>query len=188
MRIMTGDKDGALVALQRSLVATQTRRLGAERPTTLGERGNLGNMLNDSGKPADALPIAEAVAEARARVLGADDPQTPRQSSNLSSILARLKPSTNRSRCRRAGRRGPHPPARAGAPGTRCSSNSTRGATPVPGRAGEGRAGAAERILPLARCKVLGDKQLQVRTWTTSAPVAADELGDHAPSPRTASC
>src|SRR5690606_39989478 len=60
MRVMTGDKPGAL-AMQRQLVETQTRRLGAEHPKTLSERGNLASMLIDSGKAEQALPISTAV-------------------------------------------------------------------------------------------------------------------------------
>src|SRR3546814_4510627 len=89
MRIMTGDSEGAL-SLQRQLVETQTRRLGAEHPTTLSERGNLASMLVDSGKAGQALPIALSVVEATTRVLGADAPRTLRAKLNLSSLYARL--------------------------------------------------------------------------------------------------
>src|SRR3546814_13076782 len=85
MRIMTGDSQGGL-SLQRQRGETQTRRLGAEHPTTLSERGNLASMLIDSGKPEQALPVALSVVEATTRVLGADSPRALRAKLNLSSL------------------------------------------------------------------------------------------------------
>src|SRR3546814_15232784 len=89
MRIMTGDSQGGL-SLQRQRGETQTRRLGAEHPTTLSERGNLASMLIDSGKPEQALPVALSVVEATTRVLGADRPRALRAKIHLSSLYARL--------------------------------------------------------------------------------------------------
>src|SRR3546814_14811251 len=52
MRIMTGDSEGAL-SLQRQLVETQTRRLGAEHPPNLDRQrdveGKVGTVRVDPG-------------------------------------------------------------------------------------------------------------------------------------------
>ena len=164
--------------MQRELADIQKRRLGAEHPATLGELGNLANMLNDSGKPEDALPVARAVAEARARVLGAEHPQTLRAMLNLTTILARvdrfddaiaLQKQVAGARTRLLGAQ--HPDT--------LFIELNRAATLY--QAGQPQAALEQldRILPRAR-GVLGDRHPQVQMGYDIRAQAADELGDHA--------
>ena len=124
------------------------------------------------------MPIAEAVVEARSRVLGTDDPQTLRARLNLSSILARVKrfdesivlqKQVAEARTRLLGPK--HPDT--------LFIELNRAATLY--QAGQPQAALAQldRILPLAR-QVLGDKHPQVHMGYDIRAQSADEVGDRA--------
>jgi hypothetical protein len=65
------------------------RKLGAEHPQTLAEKGNLANMLLDLRQYAEAEALMRTVLDARERIFGTDATPTIRARLNLSSLLAR---------------------------------------------------------------------------------------------------
>jgi non-specific serine/threonine protein kinase/serine/threonine-protein kinase len=122
--------------------------------------------------------VGKAVAEARARVLGAEHPQTLRAMLNLSTILARVKRFDDaialqqrvaEARTRLLG--AAHPDT--------LFIELNRAATLF--QAGQPQAALAQldRILPLAR-RVLGDRHPQVQMGYDIRAQAADALGNHA--------
>ncbi|MFD6878396.1 MULTISPECIES: FxSxx-COOH system tetratricopeptide repeat protein [unclassified Streptomyces] len=72
----------AIQAFQRAL-ATRERVLGADHPSTLISRNNLGYAYECAGDPGRAMPLYERTLKDRERVLGTDHPHTLSSRSNL---------------------------------------------------------------------------------------------------------
>ena len=64
------------VGLFETLLAEQTRVLGADHPHTLTTRNNLALAVREAGDPTRAVGMFEALLEDRMRVLGPDHPHT----------------------------------------------------------------------------------------------------------------
>ena len=64
------------VGLFETLLAEQTRVLGADHPHTLTARGNLASAVREAGDPSRAVGMFEALLGDRMRVLGPNHPDT----------------------------------------------------------------------------------------------------------------
>lgn len=81
-----GLSDAALPLQERSLM-TRRRELGDDHPLTLDSLGNMGYLLGEMGRLADAEPYLRETLQRRRRVLGEDDPTTLVSINNYASLL-----------------------------------------------------------------------------------------------------
>lgn len=75
--------------LQREILATRTRVLGADHPDTLAVKLNLANTLDSGTRYAEAEKLYLETLEAQRRVLGAEHPETLTTMHSLGNTLRR---------------------------------------------------------------------------------------------------
>ena len=78
----------AAVPLQESALATRRRVLGEEAPETIAAVGNMGVLLRELGRLAEAEPYYREALEKFRRVLGETDQETIRSINNMGVLLA----------------------------------------------------------------------------------------------------
>ena len=75
------------VAKLKKTIKEQEVSLGVEHEDTLASVNNLGSLLQDQGKLAEAEPFFRRALEGRERTLGRDHPDTLASVNNLGSLL-----------------------------------------------------------------------------------------------------